>query len=250
MRTMQQPHLGTQKTHLKNSKPVLRRLVLALVLLFFIGAALFVAYIWISGGSGTPSGAASVAPLEVKKGDTRTLFKITSPDAEARFITTEELLGQPKTVVGSTHEVAGEMLVDFNNIATTQLGTIRINVRTLETDNEFRTRALRGQILQAEQPEFEFAEFVPTSLLDLPTQVSFGTAFDFQITGNLTVHGITKDVTFSATVTPIGKDRIEGTARATVLYKDFGMSIPSAAGVANVSDNIQLEIDFIAHAAG
>lgn len=191
-----------------------------------------------------------MASLEVKKGDTRTLFEIASPDAEARFITTEELLGQPKTVIGSTHDIAGEMLVDFNNLAATQLGIIRINVRTLETDNEFRTRALRGQILQAEQPEFEFAEFAPTSLLDLPTQVSFGTAFDFQIVGNLTVHGATKAVTFSATVTPIAKDRIEGTARATVLYKDFGISIPSAPGVANVSDSVQLEIDFVSHAAG
>lgn len=242
MRTMQLPYSG-------KSKPVFLRLGLAVVFLFVIGAALFGAYIWITGGSGTPSSPTTVPALEVKPGDTRTLFEITSPDSEARFIITEELLGQPKTVVGATHEFAGEMLVDFNNLAATQLGIIRINVRTLETDNEFRTRALRGQILQAEQPEFEFAEFAPTSLLDLPAQVSFGTAFDFQITGNLMVHGMTKAVTFSATVTPIGKDRIEGTARATIMYKDFGMSIPSAAGVANVSDNVQLEIDFIAHAA-
>lgn len=240
MHTMQQPYSGS-------SKPVVLRLGLTVVLLIVIGAALFGAYIWFSGGNGTPSRAASAPALAVKTGDTGTLFEITASDSEARFIITEELLGQPKTVVGATHEVAGEMLIDFNNLAATQLGTIRINVRTLETDNDFRTRALRGQILQAEEAEFEFAEFAPISLLDLPAQVSFGTSFDFQITGNLTVHGVTQVVTFSATVTPIRKDRIEGTARATIIYKDFGISIPSAPGVANVSDNVQLEIDFVAH---
>jgi len=30
------------------------------------------------------------------------------------------------------------------------------------------------------------------------------------------------------------------------MYRDFGMSIPAAAGVANVSDDVRIEIDFAA----
>lgn len=211
--------------------------------------ALGTAYIWFSGGSGQPSSATAAPALTVQSGDTRTLFHITPEESEVRFIIDEILLGNPKTVVGSTDEVAGDLLVDFENPTNSQLGTIRINVRTLETDNEFRTRALRGQILQAERAEFEFAEFAPTALTGLPNAVTSGKPFDFQISGNLTVHGITREVIFDATITPISEIRLEGSAQTLVTYQDFGMTIPEAPGVANVSDEVQLEIDFVALAA-
>ncbi|MEP7293234.1 MAG: YceI family protein, partial [Chloroflexota bacterium] len=138
--------------------------------------------------------------------------------------------------------------VDFDNPGNTQVGTIRINLRTLETDNDFRTRALRGQILQAEQAEFEFAEFAPTALIDLPDTITLGQPFSFQIRGSLTVHGVTREATFDATLTPLGDNQLEGSAQTSVLYQDFGMSIPTAPGVANVSNEVQLEIDFTAEA--
>jgi len=205
-----------------------------------------VVYIWFSGGSGQPSSATAAPALVQQPGDTRTLFHITPEESEVRFIIDETLLGNPKTVVGSTDEVAGDMLVDFDNPANSQLGTIRINVRTLETDNEFRTRALRGQILQADRTEFEFAEFTATALTGLPDTVTIGEVFNFQIMGNLTVHGVTQEVIFDATLTPVSETRLEGSARATVRYEDFGMTIPEAPGVANVSSEVQLEIDFAA----
>jgi len=204
------------------------------------------AYIWFSGESGQPSRTTAAPALVLQPGDTRSLFHITPEESEVRFIIDETLLGNPKTVVGSTNEVAGDLLVDFQNPANSQLGTIRINVRTLETDNEFRTRALRGQILQAERAEFEFAEFTPTALTGLPDMVTIGEPFDFQIGGNLTVHGVTREVTFDATLIPISETHLEGSAQATVRYQDFGMTIPEAPGVANVSNDVQLEIDFAA----
>ncbi len=217
-------------------------IIIAAALLLLAGAA----YIWFSAGSGQPSSAAAVPALVLQPGDTRTLFHITSDESEVRFLVNETLLGNPKTVVGSTNEVAGELLVDFQNPDNSQLGTIRINVRTLETDNEFRTRALRGQILQADRTEFEFAEFTPTALTGLPDTVTIGESFNFQIIGDLTVHGVTHEVIFDATLMPVSETRLEGSARATVRYQDFGMTIPEASGVANVSSEVQLEIDFAA----
>jgi polyisoprenoid-binding protein YceI len=218
--------------------------VLMLALLA-IGAA----YIWFSGGSGQPSSTTSAPALVLQPDDTRALFQIRADESEARFIIDETLLGNPKTVVGSTNEVAGDLLVDFANPTNSRLGMIRINVRTLETDNEFRTRALRGQILQADRAEFEFAEFAPTALVGLPDNVTVGEPFDFQIKGNLTVHGVTREITFNATLIPVSEARLEGNAWTTVMYQDFGMTIPEASGVANVADEVRLEIDFVATTA-
>lgn len=202
------------------------------------------AYIWFSGGSGQASRAISAPSLALEPDDTRTLFRIAPDESEVRFVIEETLLGNPKTVVGATDEVTGDLLIDFDNPANSTVGIIRVNVRTLETDNEFRTRALRGQILQADRPEFEFAEFTPTALVGLPDSLSIGEPLTFQIVGDLTIHGVTREVTFDAVVTPVSQTRLEGTAQATVLYQEFGMSIPEAPGVANVSDEVRLEIDF------
>lgn len=205
-----------------------------------------VAYVWFSGGDATPSAAISAPSLELQPGDTRSLYHIASTESEARFLIDEELLGEPKTVVGRTDQVAGSMIVDFDNPANSQLGQIRVNVRTLKTDNAIRDRALRGQILEADEDKYEFAEFVPVALENLPESVTTGEAFTFQVEGMLTIHGVTRNVTFDATVMPLEDGRLDITAAATVDYHDFDMTIPSAPGVANVSDEVRLEIDLLA----
>jgi polyisoprenoid-binding protein YceI len=122
-------------------------------------------------------------------------------------------------------------------------------VRTLQTDNEFRNRALRGQILQSDRTEYEFATFTTVALVGLPEAVTVGEAFSFQIVGNLNLHSVNRDVIFNAVVTRISPTQVEGTASAIVLYRDFGISIPEAPGVADISDNVRLEIDFLAEIA-
>ena len=44
----------------------------------------------------------------------------------------------------------------------------------------------------------------------------------------------------------VSEDRIEGSGSAVVLRSDFGLQIPSVPNVANVSDEVILEIDFVA----
>lgn len=223
----------------------LRMAVIAIVVIVALVAA-GAAYIWFSGGNGQASATVTAASLELQPGDMRSLFSLESGASEARFIIDEMLLGEPKAVVGMTTEVTGEILIDLDNPANSVLGMIRINLRTLETDNEFRTRALRGQILQSDRPEYEFATFTPTELVGLPENAAIGEAFTFQIVGSLNVHGVSRDVIFEASVTSISSSQIEGTASAVVLYRDFGLNIPEAPGVADVSDEVRLEIDFVA----
>ncbi len=230
----------------KSSGTVRLALIVVVIVIALIAAG--AAYIWFSGGNGEASATITAPSLELQPGDTRGLFRIDADGSEARFIIDEILLGEPKTVVGTTNEVAGEILIDLENPANSVLGVIRINVRTLETDNEFRNRALRGQILQADRPEYEFATFTPIMLNTLPQTVTVGEPFDFQIVGSLNLHGVSRDVTFDATVTPVSDSQITGTARTVVQYRDFGMSIPEAAGVAGISDDVRLEIDFNAQA--
>ncbi|MBC8170871.1 MAG: YceI family protein [Anaerolineae bacterium] len=227
------------------------RILAALVGVGVLVALLGAAYIWFSAGSGEPSTAITAPTLEAQTSaeENRTLFRIIPEESTVRFIINEELMGTPTTVVGETNQVAGDILVDFATPINSLPGTIRINIATLATDNEFRNRALRGQILQSNQPQNEFAEFVPSTVSGLPETITIGEPITFQITGNLTVRGVVREnTTFEATVTPVSETRLEGSATTEVLYTEFGMSIPNAPGVANITEAVQLEIDFVAAA--
>jgi polyisoprenoid-binding protein YceI len=129
------------------------------------------------------------------------------------------------------------------------VGGIVINARTLTTDQQFRNQALRGQILRSSDDKYEFITFTPTALSGLPeTSVSIGDTVTFQMTGDLKIIEVTKSVTFEVTVTLDSATQISGSGKTTVLYKDFNITIPSVPGVANITDEVALEIDFVAAA--
>jgi polyisoprenoid-binding protein YceI len=174
------------------------------------------------------------------------LYRISQEGSEVRFNIDETLSGSRITVVGVTDQVAGDIIIDFDNPSSSRLGVIRINVRTLRTDQDFRNIALRSDILESARDEYEFAEFHPVSINSLPDTVAIGDDLVFQITGDLVVHGVTQAATFETNITLVAEDRIEGYATATILYSDFNISIPSVPRVADVSDEVILEIDFVA----
>ncbi len=172
------------------------------------------------------------------------IFEIVQADSEARFIIDEVLNGAPKTVVGVTNQVAGEIAIFVDDPTRSQIGTILVNARTLVTDNEFRNRAIKNRILQTDS--YEFVTFTPTEIVGLPGGVTIGEAFSFQIIGNLTVRDVTNQVTFDAVVTPTSETQLEGLASTSILYADFNLAIPEAPAVASVDDEVVLEIQFVA----
>ncbi len=176
-------------------------------------------------------------------------FNIVADESLASFTLEEDLRGVRTTVIGSTNEVGGSIMVDLANPANSTIGTILINARTLETDNSFRNRALRSQILKSARDEFEFIVFEPRALGNFSADsVAAGETINFDITGDLTVVGVTREATFSAEVTLDSETQISGSASVNLLYADFGLVIPDVPSVANVTDDVDLQIDFVARA--
>ncbi len=194
----------------------------------------------------TGTAAAALAAAETEAASDRRLYRISQADSEVRFELDEELFGSPKHVVGTTDQVAGDIIIDFDNPANSQVGVIRINARTFVTDNDFRNRAIRGQILQSSSDEYEYIEFTPSALEGLPTSGETGTAYEFTIVGDLQIRDVVQPVTFTATATLVDETRLEGSATTTVLRTDFGLQIPDVPSVANVTDEVLLTIEFVA----
>ena len=172
------------------------------------------------------------------------VFEIVQDESEARFIIDEVLRGSPKTVVGVTNQVAGQIAVDPADPASAQVGQISINARTLATDSDMRNRAVKNRILQTDA--YEFVTFQPTQLTGLPESAAAGEPLSFQITGDLTIRDTTKQVIFDVTLTPVDETRLEGLATLTIPYRDFGLAIPDSPSVDTVADDVTLELEFVA----
>ena len=173
------------------------------------------------------------------------VFAISQAESKAQFTIYEELLGQPKDVVGTTDQVAGEIGVDLNDLSSAQVGVIQVNARTLVTDDNRRNQAIRNRILNTDS--FELITFTPKEIAGLEGSASPGQIFEFQITGDLTIRDITKPVVFDVTVQVISENQLVGSASATIQRGDYELVIPRVQSVANVGEDITLEIHFVAN---
>jgi polyisoprenoid-binding protein YceI len=174
------------------------------------------------------------------------IFTISPEGSEVRFELDEDLRGLRNTVVGTTDQVAGELAVDINDLSTVQAGVIQINARTLATDNNFRNRAIANEILKT--GAFEFITFTPTAVNGLSGSVGEGETVNFTIVGDLTIRDITAEATFDVEATVDSATQLSGTAGTVVSRADYGLNIPSVRNVANVEDEVELYIDFVASA--
>ena len=191
-----------------------------------------------------PIEAAPVAQGPAAASSPAQVFEIDPNASSARFVIDEVLRGSPYTVVGTTNQVAGQIAADLDDLDAAQVGTIRINARTLTTDADGRNRMLKNQILQTDQ--HEYVTFTPKQMIGLPEAVAVGQSFTFQMVGDLTIRGTARETTFDVVVTPTAENRLEGTASSTIRYADWGVSIPQVPSVAGVADQVALHLDFVA----
>jgi polyisoprenoid-binding protein YceI len=220
--------------------------LIVLAVVVGVGALLYLRAV---GGTGEASQEIEAEELEASDESTQQVFRIDQEASEVRFVINEELSGNPTVVTARTDQVAGDILVDFENPQNSEVGTIRINMRTLATDNEFRNQSIRGMILLSAEDQYEFSDFVVTEVTGLPETIAMGEPFDVTIAGNLTLRGEPQPVTFNATITPVSETEISGTASSVVRYADLGIDIPRVPPqVANIGEEVTLELDFVARA--
>ena len=123
---------------------------------------------------------------------------------------------------------------------------ITFDVTTLASDQRDRDNFVKMDTLQIRQ--FPKADFVPTKTSGLTLPMPSSGEFTFKLTGQMTIHGKTKEVTFDVTATRSGNE-LKATATAAPSWKfaDFGMSAPSVPfRVVSVVDEIRVVVDLVA----
>lgn len=228
-----------------------RFLIGAVLAVLAVGGGAF-AWLWFSGGSGEPSTELTTPDIAGQTSTTSgngagEAFVIDAGQSTASFTLNEVLRGQPKTVVGRTSEVAGQFLLDENRLAAATFSPIVINARTFSTDSATRDRAIRGPIiLNSASDEFELITFEIISIDGLEGSAVIGDEVQFNLFGNLTIKGVTQETTFAVSATLVDISTVQGSAVAEVLRSDFGIDIPNVASVADVTDEVTIQLDFVA----
>ncbi len=173
-------------------------------------------------------------------------FAIVAEESEARFLIDELLFGAPKTVIGTTRALSGELTVNPTDPPTSAIGPIQIDASTFVTDHNRRNGAIRRFILQTNQ--HQFITFTTTALSGLPHTVSVGDEVHFDVTGDLTIRDITNPVSFAVTLQIVSESELRGSATTVVTREAYELTIPQVPNVANVGEEFIVEFDFVARA--
>lgn len=146
-------------------------------------------------------------------------------------------------VVGSTNEISGELQINFGNPELLESGTFVVNLVSLTTDQNRRDDYIRDNHLESNK--FPEASFVLTSIAGLPETYTLGEAINFDLTGDLTIRDLTREVTFNTTAT-LENGVLSGVARLPLQMTDFGIEPPNFINTLTVANEFVIQVEFTA----
>ena len=120
---------------------------------------------------------------------------------------------------------------------------ITVDLKTLTSDQQMRDGYIQNRTL--ETAKYPTMEFVPKKAVGLPAPLPAGMQAQagFQLVGDMTLHGVTKEATWNVVAT-FGNELVGGRATTTFDFASYNMTKPSLARLMSVDDKIELEIEF------
>jgi polyisoprenoid-binding protein YceI len=185
------------------------------------------------GGRGAPApDPAKAQRLEITTG-TRARYKVQEQLAGINF---------PSEAVGTTEAITGALVINPDGSFAAGSKLI-VDLKSLSSDQSMRDGYVQGRVLETDK--FATLEVVPKRAvgLQLPLPSGQGAQAGFQLVTDMTLHGVTKEVTWKVVAT-FGNDAVSGRATTTVDFATFNMTKPTLARLVSVDEKIQLEIEF------
>jgi polyisoprenoid-binding protein YceI len=150
--------------------------------------------------------------------------------SQAGYRVRERLANLPaeSDAIGRTEDVSGSITVEADGDgARLTGGTLTVDTTTITSDESRRDNRLRSEGLQTDQ--YPTATFTVTQPVDVPAAALQGTATDITLTGDLTLHGVTKSVQIPAQAQLAG-DTMQVAGSLTFPLSDFEISPPNVGG--------------------
>jgi len=147
----------------------------------------------------------------------------------------------PNDAVGTTREVSGSVVFDGSGTVLPGESKITVGLLSLISDEDERDEFLRTNSLQSEK--FPLAELVVRETPGLPWPILCQGEMEIQLVGDMTVHGVTSQLTWNATV-QFSPNAVKGLMKTNFPFSTFDMKKPKKLFLLSVDDNIRLELQF------
>jgi polyisoprenoid-binding protein YceI len=185
--------------------------------------------------------AASAEPSTTTSAGLR--FVLAPTGNAARYRVREQLMGHdlPNDAVGETKSLTGAIEFDAKGKVIPQSSKFILDAGTFVSDKNRRDGFVRGRLLEADR--YPSIVLVPTDVRGVPLPLPTSGTLPIEMTGNLTVHGVTRPTTWNGSA-KFQDGRVTGSAATAFTFDDIQMEQPRVPVLLSVADTIRLEIDF------
>jgi polyisoprenoid-binding protein YceI len=155
--------------------------------------------------------------------------------SEVGYRVAETLGGVATEGVGRTSQIEGSLTIEGSQATAAEF---TVDVASITSDSSRRDSQFAGRIMETAQ--FPTASFVLTSPIDFGSVPPEGEQITATATGDLTLHGVTKTVSFEVTA-QIDNGKVGVLGNIPVVFADYDIDNPSF-GPVETEDNGLLEI--------
>lgn len=162
--------------------------------------------------------------------------------SQAGYRVREQLANLPaqSDAVGRTSAVTGSITIETSGTTTSlTAASVSVDTTSITSDKSQRDGRLRAEGLQTDS--FPTATFKLTKAVEVPAAAMAGTATDITLTGDLTLHGVTKSVDIPAKVQLAG-GTVEVAGSISFPLSDYSIVAPNLGGIiVSIADTGTLE---------
>jgi polyisoprenoid-binding protein YceI len=158
--------------------------------------------------------------------------------SQVGYRVTEVLFGQDTEGVGRTSGVTGTFVISGTTVSE---ASFEVDMTTFESDESRRDSQFNGRIMDVET--YPTATFTLSEQIDLTAIPDDLVEVSTAATGELTLHGTTKEVTIDLVARRNGSN-IEVTGSLTIVFDEWGIPNPSNAAV-STNDEGLLELALV-----
>ena len=159
----------------------------------------------------------------------------------------EQLVGVSflNDAVGVSEAVEGVLSIQADG-SVDEESQLTLDLTTFSSDQDRRDRFVRNRVFEVEQ--HPTAVFTPVRTVGSPFPADDPDALvpivGFQLIGNMTLHGVTQEITWDVLATYDDDGVVEGKALTAFPFSTFNLTKPELPFLLSVEDEIRLEIDF------
>ena len=142
------------------------------------------------------------------------------------------------TAVGRTGDVTGTITIEGDTLVAAEFS---VDMSTITTNESRRDDRVQSAL---ETGQFPTATFTLTEPVSLGAAATTGEAVSVSAVGDLTIHGVTNQVTFALDAQLVG-DTIVVVGSTDILFSDYSVQVPDSQVVLSVEDHGVVEMQLL-----